>query len=64
MLLKSTWKFGEFTACPQHLVLWVLLDLYTLLKVILKAYQKVQAMFIDIQKYKPTWIVGGVSAVH
>ena len=41
----------------------VTLELHALLKVGLKAYQEFQAMLIDVQQYKPMWIVGGASAV-
>ena len=41
----------------------VISKLHTLLNVILKAYPKLQAIFINIQQYNPTWIVGGASAV-
>ena len=32
-LLKGTWKIGNFTAFPQHLVMQVILELHSLLKV-------------------------------
>ena len=41
----------------------VMLELHTLLKVIINAYPEVQALLIDVQQYKPTWIVGGASAM-
>ena len=36
--------------------------LNALLKVAPKAYPKLRSMLIDIQQYKPTWLVGGPSA--
>ena len=54
---------GEFTAFSQNLVMQVMLEVYKLLKVTMKAYPKLQAMFIDIQQYKPSWIVGSAFAV-
>ena len=38
-------------------------ELRALLKVVLKAHPELQVMLIDIQQYKPTWAVGGVSAM-
>ena len=34
-----------------------------MLKVALKAHPELQAMLIDIQKYKPTWVIGGTSTM-
>ena len=53
---------GKFTAFYQHLVMQVTPELYALLKVAPKAPPELQAMLIDIQQYKPTWAVGGISA--
>ena len=60
-LCEGAWKMGEFMEFSQHFVMQVILELYTLLKVMPKAYPKLQTMLIDIQKYKPTWIVWGAS---
>ena len=60
---EDTWKMGEFIVSSQHLVMWVMPELYTLLKVVLKAHPELQAMPIDIQQYKPTWVIGGISAM-
>ena len=48
---------------PQQLVMQVTLKLRALLKVMLKAHPELQAMLIDVQQYKPTWAIGGGSAV-
>ena len=62
-LCESTYKTGKFTAFSHHLVVQVVLELLTLLKFVPKAHLEVQAMLIDIQQYKPTWIIGGILAV-
>ena len=54
---------GKFTVFSQHLVIQVTPELHTLLKVVLKAHPELQVILFDIQHNKPTWIVGGVSAV-
>ena len=54
---------GEFMAFSQHLVMQVMLELHALLKVVLKVHPELQAMLIDIQQYKPTWVMGGISAI-
>ena len=61
-LHEGTWKMGKFMAFSQHLVMQVMLELCALLKVVLKAHLELQAMLINIQQYKPTWVVGGASA--
>ena len=38
-------------------------ELHALLKVMPKAHPELQAMLIDIKQYKPTWAVGGMSAM-
>ena len=58
-LQEGTWKMGEFMAFSQHLVMQVMLELHSLLKVMPKAHPKLQTMLIDVQQYKPTWVVGG-----
>ena len=45
---------GKFMAFSQQLVVQVMLELRTLLKVVLKAHSELQAMLIDIQQCKPT----------
>ena len=60
-LQKGACKMGELLALSQHLVLQVMPGLKTLLKVTLKAYPKLFAMFINIQQCNPTWIVGSTS---
>ena len=62
-LHESAWKMGEFTAFSQKLTMQVTPELRALLKVVPKAHPELQAMQIDVQQYKPTWAVGGVSAV-
>ena len=54
---------GEFTAFSQKLTMQVTPELRALLKVAPKAHPELQAMLIDVQQYKPTWAVGGTSAV-
>ena len=41
----------------------VTLKLPALLIVMLKAYLELQAILINIQQYKPTWIVGSASTM-
>ena len=53
---------GEFTAFSQKLVMQVTPELRALLKVAPKAHPELQVMLIDVQHYKPTWAVGGMSA--
>ena len=62
-LHEGALKIGEFLVFSQKLVMQVMLELHTLLKVLLMAHPELQAMFIDIQQYKPTWVVGGTSAL-
>ena len=62
-LHKGTWKMGKFIVFSQHLVMHVTLELYALLKVVLKVHPEVQAMLIDIQQYKPMWVIGGTSVM-
>ena len=38
-------------------------ELHALLKVMLKAHPELQVMLIDVQQYKPTWFMGGASAM-
>ena len=59
---EGTWKMGEFTVFSWHLVMQVILELRTLLKVVLKAYPELQDVLIDVQQYKPMRFVGGTSA--
>ena len=40
----------------------VTLELHPLLKVVLKAHLELQAMLIDVQQYKPTWVVEDTAA--
>ena len=53
----NSWHF------PSYFVVQVILELCVLLKVMLKVHPELQAMLIDIQQYKPTWAVGGMSAM-
>ena len=62
-LHQGAWKMGEFMAFSQQLIMQVTLELWALLKVMLKAHPELQAMLIDIQQYKPTWAVGFASAM-
>ena len=52
---------GEFTAFSQKLTMQVTPELQALLKVKPKVHLELQAMLIDVQQYKPTWAIGGVS---
>ena len=60
-LHEGTCKMGEFMAFSQNLTMQVTPELRALLKVMPKAHPELQAMLIDVQQYKPTWAVGGVS---
>ena len=62
-LQEGTWKMGKFMAFSQNLTMQVTLELRALLKVAPKAHLELQAMLIDVQQYKPTWAVGGTSAM-
>ena len=62
-LHEGTWKMGEFMAFSQQLTMQVTPELWALLKVAPKAHPELQAMLIDIQQYKPTWAIGGASAM-
>ena len=61
-LYEGAWKMSEFMVFSQHLLMPVTPELHALLKVVLKAHLELQVMLIDVQQYKPTWIVGGTSA--
>ena len=61
--MKVTEKMGKFTAFSQLLVMQVTPELRALLKVVLKVNPELQAMLIDVQQYKPTWAIGGASAM-
>ena len=54
---------GKFMAFSQQLTMQVTPELQALLKVMPKAHPELQVMLIDIQQYKPTWDVGGTSAM-
>ena len=54
---------GKFMAFSQKLIMQVTPELRALLKVAPKAHPELQAMLIDVQQYKPTWAVGGASAM-
>ena len=62
-LHEGTWKMGKFTAFSQQLTMQVTPELWALLKVAPKAHLELQAMIINVQHYKPTWAIGGTSAV-
>ena len=62
-LHEGAWKIGEFMAFSQNLVMQVMQELHAMLKVALKACLELQVMLIDIQQYKPTWVVGVASAI-
>ena len=48
-LHEGAWKIGGFIAFSQNLIIQVTLELHALLKVMLKAHPKLQAMLIDVQ---------------
>ena len=54
---------GKFTVFSQHLVIQITPELYALLKVIPKVHLELQALLIDVQQYKPTWVIGGASTI-
>ena len=62
-LHEVAWKMGKFTAFSQHLIMQVTLELCTLLRIALRVHPELQAILIDVQQYKPTWVVGGTSTV-
>ena len=62
-LQEGAWKMGKFMAFSQKPVMQVTLELRALLKVAPKAHPELQVMLIDVQQYKPMWVVGGASAV-
>ena len=51
---------GKFMAF-SYSVMQITLELCTLLKVSLWAYLELQSMLIDLQQYKPSWIVRDAS---
>ena len=55
---EDSWNIGNFTAFYQYLVMQVMPELCTLLKVTLMAHLKLQAMLIDVQQDMPTWLLG------
>ena len=60
-LQEGAWKIGKFMVFSQHLVIQVMPELYALFKVVVKAHLELQPMHIDIQQYKPRWVIGGAS---
>ena len=60
-LCEGPWKMGEFMAFSQQLVMQVTLELCALWKVMPKVHPELQAMLINVQQYKPTWAIGGMS---
>ena len=60
---EGAWKMGEHMVFSQHLIMQIMPELHALLKVVLQAHPELQTMLIDVQQYKPTWVVGGASAV-
>ena len=53
---------GDFIAFSQHPALQVTPELCDLLKVAQKSHPELQAMLINVQQHKPTWVVGGALA--
>ena len=62
-LYEDSFKLDEFTAFFQHLVMQVMPELHILPMVLPKAHMDLQAMLINVQQYKPTWIAVGIAAV-
>ena len=62
-LHKGTWKMSKFMVFSHHLVMQVTPELRTLLKVVPKVHPELQAMLIDAQQYKNTWVAGGTLAM-
>ena len=62
-LHEVVWKMGEFGAFSQQLVIRVTPELHALHKIVPKVHVVLQAIFINTQQYKPTWIIGGASNV-
>ena len=62
-LREGAWKMGKFTTFSQQLTMQVTLELHALLKVVPKAHLELQAMFVDVQQYRPTWVMGGTSTM-
>ena len=54
---------GKFMVFSQQLIIQVTPELQALLKVAPKAHPELQVILIDVQQYKPTWTIGGASAV-
>ena len=54
---------GKFKEIYQHLIIQVTPELCALLKLVPKAHPELQAILINVQQDKPTWVVGGASAV-
>ena len=52
-LYNSTMENGNFIEFPQNPVMQVTEELHALLKVSLKTHLELQAVFINIQQYKP-----------
>ena len=59
--MRAPGRWASSLAFSQHLVMQVTQELCALLKVMLKSHPELQVMFIDIQQYKPTWVMGGSS---
>ena len=49
-LCKGNWKLSKFIALSQHLVMQVMLELHTLLKVTQMAHPELQAMLMNVQQ--------------
>ena len=57
-LHEGAWIMDKFMAFSQQLVMPVMLELHALLKATPKAHLELQAMMVDVQQYKQSWIVG------
>lgn len=57
-LREGCWKLSEYTAYSTNLVLRVSPELKALLKIAAKAHPELHAMLIDLQQYRPKFVVG------
>ena len=49
-------------AFSQYLIMQVTPELCTLLMFVPKAHPELQSMLINVQQFRPTWVLGGASA--
>ena len=61
MLWEGAWKLAEYAAYHKNLVFVVSRDLRALLKIAHKAHPEIHAYLIDLQMYRPMWMVDAKS---